>query len=40
MIQVEVSEEPQLLKTQLVGTWTLVSWEQKKGDGTKVRRFG
>ena len=25
---------------KLVGTWTLVSWEQKKGDGTKVRRFG
>jgi len=25
---------------KLVGTWTLVSWEQRKGDGTKVRRFG
>ena len=25
---------------KLVGTWTLVSWEQKKSDGTKVRRFG
>src|ERR1700750_3255191 len=25
---------------KLVGTWTLVSWEQKKGDGSKVRRYG
>ena len=25
---------------KLVGTWTLVSWEQRRGDGTKVRRFG
>jgi hypothetical protein len=28
------------LKGRLVGTWTLASWEQKKGDGTVVRRFG
>jgi hypothetical protein len=28
------------LKEQLVGTWMLASWEQKKGDGTKVRRYG
>lgn len=28
------------LKGQLVGTWMLASWEQKKGDGTKVRRYG
>jgi hypothetical protein len=28
------------LSRQLVGTWTLVSWEQAKADGTKVRRFG
>ena len=27
-------------KAQLVGTWTLLSWEQKKGDGTKVERYG
>jgi len=27
-------------KEQLVGTWTLLSWEQKKGDGTKVERYG
>jgi hypothetical protein len=30
----------QSLKEQLVGTWTLLSWEQKKGDGTKVERYG
>ena len=28
------------LKEQLVGTWTLVSWEQKKSDGTKLERYG
>ena len=28
------------LKRQLVGTWMLASWEQKKADGTKVRRYG
>jgi hypothetical protein len=28
------------LTEQLVGTWMLASWEQKKGDGTKVRRYG
>jgi hypothetical protein len=28
------------LQEQLVGTWTLVSWEQKKRDGSKVQRFG
>ena len=28
------------LKEQLVGTWTVVSWEQKKSDGTKLRQFG
>jgi hypothetical protein len=33
-------DQPQSLKEQLVGTWTLASWEQKKGDGTKVRRYG
>jgi hypothetical protein len=25
---------------QLVGTWTLLSWEQKKSDGTKIQRYG
>jgi hypothetical protein len=28
------------LKDQLVGTWTLVSWEQINKDGTKLQRFG
>jgi hypothetical protein len=28
------------LEAQLVGTWTLSSWEQKKGDDIPVRRFG
>ena len=28
------------LRGQLIGTWMLASWEQKKGDGTKVRRYG
>jgi hypothetical protein len=30
----------QSLKDQLVGTWTLLSWEQKKGDGTSIARYG
>ena len=28
------------LKDQLVGTWTVVSWEQTNTDGTKLQRFG
>jgi hypothetical protein len=32
--------QKQSLKEQLVGTWTLLSWEQRKGDGTKVERYG
>jgi Lipocalin-like domain len=28
------------LKEQLVGTWTLVSWEQVQKDGTKQQDFG
>jgi hypothetical protein len=31
--------QPQL-KEQLVGTWTVVSWEQKKSDGTRLQQFG
>jgi hypothetical protein len=30
----------QSLKDRLIGTWALVSWEQKKGDGSKVQRYG
>jgi hypothetical protein len=32
--------QQQSLKEQLVGTWTIVSWEQKKSDGTKLQQFG
>lgn len=28
------------LTGQLIGTWMLASWEQKKSDGTKVQRYG
>jgi hypothetical protein len=28
------------LKEQLVGTWTVVSWEQARPDGSKFQRFG
>ena len=28
------------LKEQLVGTWTLASWEQVRPDGSKFQRFG
>jgi len=28
------------LKEQLVGTWTLVSWEQTNADGSKLQQFG
>jgi hypothetical protein len=28
------------LAEQLVGAWTLISWEQTKADGTRVRRYG
>ena len=32
--------EQQLFKEQLVGTWSLRSWERKKDDGTKVEHYG
>jgi hypothetical protein len=28
------------LKDQLVGTWTLTTWEQTRPDGSKLQRFG
>jgi hypothetical protein len=40
MVTFDALGQQQLLKEQLVGTWTLLSWEQKKGDGTKVERYG
>jgi hypothetical protein len=33
------SQQPSL-KEGLVGTWVVVSWEQKKNDGTTLRQFG
>jgi hypothetical protein len=33
-----VGQQP--LREQLVGTWTVVSWEQKKSDGTKLELYG
>jgi lipocalin-like protein len=32
--------QQQGLKEQLLGTWTVVSWEQKKSDGTRLQQFG
>jgi hypothetical protein len=32
--------QKQSLRDQLVGTWTLLSWEQKNSDGTKIERYG
>ncbi len=40
MMTFDALGQKQSLKEQLVGTWTLLSWEQKKGDGTKVERYG
>jgi hypothetical protein len=40
MTTFDALSQKQSLKEQLVGTWTLLSWEQKKGDGTKVERYG
>ncbi len=32
--------QQQSLREQLVGTWTVVSWEQNKSDGTRLQQFG
>ncbi|WP_213286895.1 lipocalin-like domain-containing protein [Bradyrhizobium sp. sGM-13] len=40
MMTVDALGQKQTLRDQLVGTWTLLSWEQKKGDGTKIERYG
>ena len=37
MMTFDALSQKQSLKEQLVGTWTLLSWEQKKGDGGKGR---
>jgi hypothetical protein len=35
MMTFDALGQKQSLKEQLVGTWTPLSWEQRKGDGTK-----
>ncbi|MGY0574264.1 lipocalin-like domain-containing protein [Bradyrhizobium sp. RDM12] len=40
MMPSDALAQKQSLKEQLVGTWMLLSWEQKKDDGTKVERYG
>ena len=40
MMTINALGQKQSLKEQLVGTWTLLSWEQKKSDGTKLERYG
>jgi hypothetical protein len=32
--------QKQSFRDQLVGTWTLLSWELKKDDGSKIERYG
>jgi Lipocalin-like domain len=39
MLQTAMSHQKPL-KQQLVGAWTLVSWDQRSADGTTVRQFG
>ena len=40
MMTFDALGQKQSLKEQLVGTWTLLSWEQKKAYGTKIERYG
>ncbi len=40
MMTIDALGQKQPLREQLVGTWTLVSWEQKRSDGTKIERYG
>ena len=40
MVTFDAFGQQQSLKKQMVGAWTLLSWEQKKGDGIKVERYG
>jgi hypothetical protein len=40
LLAVSALGQQQSLKEQLVGTWKLVSWEQKKRDGTRLQQFG
>jgi lipocalin-like protein len=40
LLSISAVAQQQSLKEQLVGTWTLVSWEQTNADGTMVQQFG
>jgi hypothetical protein len=40
MMTFDARGQKQSLKEQLVGTWTLLSWEQRKDDGTTIERYG
>lgn len=40
MMTIDALGQKRSLTDQMVGTWTLLSWEQKKGDGSKVERYG
>jgi hypothetical protein len=40
MMTIDALGQKQSLKDQLVGTWTLLSWEQRKSDGTEIERYG
>src|ERR1700722_4725545 len=40
MMTFDALGQKQSLKEQLVGTWALLSWGQKKADGPKVERYG
>jgi hypothetical protein len=40
MMTIDALGQTRSLKDQLVGTWTLLSWEQRKSDGTKIERYG
>jgi hypothetical protein len=36
----KVAAQQPSLRELLVGTWTVVSWEQTRSDGTRLRQFG
>lgn len=40
LLTVSAAGEQPSLKQQLIGTWTLVSWEQTNADGVRVQQFG
>jgi hypothetical protein len=40
LLSIGAVAQQQSPKEQLVGTWTLVSWERTEADGTTLRQFG